>query len=76
MEGEATLAGPSAGSQQLKPLSSSKSKVWKFFGFTVDESGEITDKTRLVCRLCDRRVPYSGNTTNLFYHFQSFIQLS
>ena len=49
MEGEATLAGPSAGSQQLKPHSSSKSKVWKFFGFTVDESGEITDKTRVVC---------------------------
>ena len=71
MEGETTVAGPSAGSQQLKPLSSSKSKVWKFFGFTVDESGEITDKTRVVCRLCNRRVPYSGNTTNLFYHLQT-----
>ena len=63
METEATIAEPS---QQLKPLSSSKSKVWKFFGFTVDRSGEINDKTRVVCRLCDRRVPYSGNTTNLF----------
>ena len=68
METEATIAEPS---QQLKPLSSSKSKVWKFFGFTVDRSGEINDKTRVVCRLCDRRVPYSGNTTNLFYHLQT-----
>ena len=71
MAREATVAGPSAASQQLKPLSSSKSKVWKFFGFAVDESGEIADKTRVVCRLCERRVPYSGNTTNLFYHLQT-----
>ena len=69
-QGEASVVGASTGSQQLKPLSSSNSKVWRFFGFTVDKSGEITNKTRVVCRLCDRRVPYSGNTTNFFYHLQ------
>ena len=71
MTREATVTGPSAASQQLKPLSLSKSKVWRFFGFAVDGSGEIVDITRVVVRLCERRVPYSGNTTNLFYHLQT-----
>ena len=67
-----SVAGPSGASQQLKPLTSFKSKVWRFFGFAVDESGEIGGKTgvHVVCRLCERRVLYSGNTTSLFSHLQ------
>ena len=44
MAGEMTVAGSSLA---LKMLSLSISKVWKFFGFTIDESGEITDKSSL-----------------------------
>ena len=71
MEAEATIAESSAGVKQLKPLSSSKRKVWKFFGFTVNKSGAITDKKRVVCRMCERRFPYSGNMTNLFCYLQT-----
>ena len=57
----------SSAAVQLKTLSSSKSRVWKYFGFLVDKNGAVTNKKQVVCRICDRTITYSGNTTNLFY---------
>ena len=50
---------------------SSKSKVWKYLSFSVDENGAVTNKKQVVCRICNRSLAYSGNTTNLFYHLQA-----
>ena len=50
---------------------STKSKVWKYFGFPVDENGAVTNKKQVVCRICNRSLAYSGNTINLFHHLQA-----
>ena len=55
----------------LAPLSGGKSKVWRFFGFQVDDKGQQLNKKEVFCRVCKGRLPYSGNTTNLLYHLQT-----
>ena len=57
--------------RRLKPLSSCKSKVWKYFGFDTNDSGGITSKKEVYCMICKQGLPYSGNTTNMFYHLQA-----
>ena len=57
--------------RQLKPLSSCKSKVWKYFAFLANDSGVIINKKEVYCRICEQSLSYSGNTTNLFYHLQA-----
>ena len=62
-------AGPEL---ELRSLARAKSKVWRFFGFRV-EQGKIVDNKTVYCKLCKpyRPCPYSGNTTNLTYHLQT-----
>jgi len=64
-------SGGGGDKQRLKPLGSCKSKVWKYFGFPVNDAGIITDKTEVYCTLCYHRLSHSGNTTNLFYHLEA-----
>ena len=47
-----------------------KSKVWKHFGFVANEKGKIVNDKKVTCRLCEHQLPYSGNTSNLFYHLE------
>ena len=47
-----------------------KSKVWKHFGFVANEKGKIANDKKVICRLCEHQLAYSGNTSNLFYHLQ------
>ena len=35
------------------------------FGLEVDESGKRVDEKGVRCRLCNHKVGFSGNTTNL-----------
>ena len=55
----------------LAPLSGVKSKVWRSFGFQVDDKGRQLNKKEVFCRVCKGRLPYSGNTTNLLYHLRT-----
>ena len=41
-----------------------KADVWAYFGFKVKEGSYELDKSHAVCKLCNARVKYSGNTTN------------
>ena len=43
-----------------------KSKVWKHFGFVANEKGKIANDKKVICRLCEHQLAYSGNTNNLF----------
>ena len=47
-----------------------KSKVWKYFGFSADAEGKILDENKVTCRLCQSKLGYSKNTSNLFYHLE------
>jgi len=64
-------SGGGSDKRRLKLLVSCKSKVWKYFGFPVNDAGIITDKKEVYCTLCYHRLSYSGNTTNLFYHLEA-----
>ena len=50
---DTSSASSSAGSitEHLKVPSGAKSKVWKYFGFTTNESGTIVSKTQVKCTL-------------------------
>ena len=65
-------ASSSAGSatERLKAPRGAKSKVWKYFGFTMNESGAIVSKTRVKCTICRNNISFCGKTTNLSYHLE------
>ena len=51
--------------------SGSKSKIWKYFGFLVDDiGGTKVTLDEAICELCDERVKHSNNTTNLLMHLK------
>ena len=50
----------------LVPPKSYTSKIWKFFGFKASES----EKKFGFCVLCDAKLKYCRNTTNLLMHFK------
>ena len=50
---------------ELQPPKGHKSLLWKYFGFVIDESRDKVNKQGVRCRICQREVGYSGNTTNL-----------
>ncbi|XP_073701142.1 E3 SUMO-protein ligase ZBED1-like [Garra rufa] len=45
-----------------------KVDVWAYFGFKTKEGSCDFDKSHAICKLCNARVKYSGNTTNLRSH--------
>ena len=66
---------------------SSRSKIWKYFGFLTGDNGqvivtpdkaicELCDEHVAICELCDEHVKHSNNTTNLLTHLKRhhFIQ--
>ena len=71
-ESVTSSASSSAGSatERLKAPSRAKSKVWKYFVFTTNESGTIVSKTRVKCTICRNDISFCGNTTNLSYHLE------
>jgi len=44
--------------RRLKSFGSCKSKVWKYFGFPINNAGIITDKKEVYYRLCYHRLSY------------------
>ena len=40
------------------------------FGFLADAEGKILDKNKVICQLCQNKLGYSKNTSNLFYHLE------
>ena len=58
----------------IVPNKRAKSLVWcyMYFGFPGDDSGAITKKKVVVCRLCadNDEFPYAGNTTNVVTHLE------
>ena len=57
----------------LQPLEGATSIVWKFFGFDADKDGRIlvSDKrkrTKVSCNRCNKKLKYTGGTSNLHYH--------
>ena len=71
-ESVTSSASSSAGSatERLKAPRGAKSKVWKYFGFTMNESGAIVSKTRVKCTICRNNISFCGKTTNLSYHLE------
>ena len=49
----------------LESPKGAKSLFLAHFGFEIDESGKRVDKKSVRCRLCNHKVGFSGNTTNL-----------
>ena len=47
-----------------------KAKCGSTLVFLSMKNSAVTNKKQVVCRICDRSLAYSGNTTNLFYHLQ------
>uniref|UniRef100_A0A8C1U7M1 BED-type domain-containing protein n=1 Tax=Cyprinus carpio TaxID=7962 RepID=A0A8C1U7M1_CYPCA len=45
-----------------------RAEVWKHFGFQCKEGTTDIDRSHAVCKLCQGKVKYSGNTTNLRAH--------
>ena len=50
---------------RLKSPKGAKSLFWAHFGFEIDESGKRVDEKSVRCGLCNHKVGFSGNTTNL-----------
>ena len=50
---------------RLESSKGAKSPFWAHFGFEIDESGKRVDEKSVRCRLCNHKVGFSGNTTNL-----------
>nr|XP_057922488.1 E3 SUMO-protein ligase ZBED1-like [Doryrhamphus excisus] len=51
-----------------------KSFVWQYFGFPLDiiDGNRVTDKTRTICKLCQKRMPYTAaNTSTMQRHIQN-----
>ncbi|XP_054623684.1 E3 SUMO-protein ligase ZBED1-like [Dunckerocampus dactyliophorus] len=51
-----------------------KSFVWQYFGFPLDiiNGNRVTDKTRTICKLCQKRMPYTAaNTSTMQRHIQN-----
>ena len=57
---------------KLVALPAGKSKVWQHFGFKVDSQEKIINKKEVICRKCEKLLPYSGNTTNLTHHLKQY----
>jgi hypothetical protein len=56
---------------RVVPLPHARSEVWSYFGFIADDTGEIHDKRKTICKICATTLSYSGNTTNLFTHLKA-----
>ena len=52
--------------KELIPPKSYTSKIWRYFGFKAGD----TKKKFTFCTLCDTKLKYCRNTTNLFTHFK------
>ena len=62
-------SGETGNKWQLKSYDSYKSKVWKYFGFPVNDAGTITNKKGIYCNLCYHKLSCLG--TNLFNNVQA-----
>lgn len=47
-----------------------RADVWTHFGFKDSENGDERDRTKTVCKICNKEVKYCGNTTNLRNHLK------
>lgn len=56
---------------KVVPLPHARSEIWSYFGFIADDTGEIQDRKKVMCKVCATTLSYSGNTTNLFTHLKS-----
>ena len=50
---------------RLESPKGAKSAFWAHFGFEIDESGKRVDEKIVCCQLCNHKVGFSGNITNL-----------
>ena len=54
--------------RMLKKPSKWRAVVWQYFGFECGHEGKVVDDKHVRCTLCDAKVGYSGNTSNLQNH--------
>ena len=60
-----------AESRKLLSPKGAKSYVWQYFGFESTEAGDVNERKIIHCKLCDKELRYSGNTTNLGVHLRN-----
>ena len=63
------------------PNPTAKTEVWEHFGYPGNESGGIATKSKVICRHCNKTMPYKNNTTNLYthldhHHKEAYVKLS
>ena len=59
---------PTVSVEHVKPPKGAMSPLWKHFGFLLDGRGQSTDLKQVRCKICQRDIAYSGNTSNLKQH--------
>ncbi|CAM4652314.1 unnamed protein product [Leuciscus chuanchicus] len=61
---DTVAAGP-----RLVEKDDARSEIWKYFAYLADSDGKATDKSRPVCRQCNKQIQTKGaNTSNLAKH--------
>ena len=50
--------------------SGAKTPIWKLFGFPGNGNGAPRNKGKVVCRFCQKEMPYKNNTTDLYVHLE------
>ena len=54
------------------PKGAKSPPYWAHSGFEVNKDGKRLDDKSVRCRLCNHKVGFSGNTTNLGQHLQKW----
>ena len=67
---DTTSSSAECSGEKLVPHPHARSRAWKYFGFRTDANGDIINNKKIVCRLCQALLAYSGNTSNLSYHLE------
>ena len=60
-----------ASPKRLMKPTNVRSPYWEYFGFEVDDQGEKVNSSVIVCKLCQKNIAFSNNTTNLKQHLES-----
>ena len=57
---------------RLEAPKGAKSPSWTYDGFEVNKDGKRLNDKSVRCRICNHKIGYSGNTTNLGQHLQKW----
>lgn len=68
MDGGCTRPNDNKMATKASSVKSFRSDVWTHFGFLCKPRTQETDKSKMVCKLCQAELKYNSNTANLRNH--------